>query len=184
MGVGLERRLQIDFNFGKLQLQSSPMDSGVDASRREFQMDKQKRQFELSTEDPRVEIDSKHVWEDYGRYDIVSLRAKSAQEGMETAHETIGRISAWGDQLQRIEDGGNPIIEQLEEHIWPEKEINVALVPENPPEINFVEGEVDLDYSPEEVEINLEDIARRVYINSGNLNIDVNPEPRIDFRVE
>ena len=185
MSIGLENRVQIEFGFGRVNLQTTPMESEVDASRRDFELDKQPRRFELSTQDPRVEVDSAHVWEDFGHYHIVPLREQSAQAGMETASETTARIAQWGDQAQRIEEGGNPLIEQLEAYLWPDgEEFNVELVPSDFPSVNFVQGEAQLEYAPADINIQLEDVARRAYMERGTVQMDVDPEPYIDVRVE
>ncbi|UMZ74994.1 DUF6470 family protein [Natranaerofaba carboxydovora] len=183
MGVGIDRSLEINITFGSLDLQSTPMESELDMSRRDFQLDKEDRQFSLTTNFPQVQVDSTEVYEDLNRKKVVSLASERADKGMQEAYEAIGRISAWGDQLQRIEDGGNPLIDQVIQHVFAEDEFNIALVPQNPPRIEVQEGEIDLDYSPEELRINLEDIARRAYIEAGSLNIQVDPEPQIDIRV-
>ncbi|OWZ84852.1 DUF6470 family protein [Natranaerobius trueperi] len=180
----INNNLQIDFNFGKLNLNSTPMKSEIDASRRDYQIEEQDSQLSLSKEFSEVEIDYTQTLEDLGYYGLVRVREQSANEGMQTALETIGRIASFGDQLQQIENEGNPLIDQVLQEIWPEKELNLGLVPENPPDINFVEGGVNTDYTPGDVQVDLEDIAKRAYIESGSLNIDVNPKPHIDIRVE
>ena len=184
MGVGIDRNLEINFNFGRLNMDRTPLDMDLDQERRDLEIDKTDLEFSFSTEYPQVQVDSTEAWADLNRKNIEAVRRESAAEGMQTAREAIGRISAWGDELQRIEqEGGNPLVEQPVRQVWEEEEFNVALVPENPPRIDVEEGEINVQYSPGEIRVHLADLARRVYIEASELNIEVDPEPHIDIRV-
>ncbi|MDI3281004.1 MAG: DUF6470 family protein [Bacillota bacterium] len=113
----------------------------------------ERAQLELEREPLRLSIDQRQTFKEIGLYTIWMRMDELVQQGREAALEGIGRWSAEGDRLMRIESGENAIAAIAAES-WPAPpETNVALVPQTPPQIRVEGGRLRVEVRPAKLEI-------------------------------
>ncbi|MCH1625071.1 DUF6470 family protein [Ferdinandcohnia quinoae] len=61
----------------------------------------------------RLTIDQTLAWENLDLKSPMRRAEENASYGMSVAFETVGRIAEEGNELMKIENGGNPIIDQV-----------------------------------------------------------------------
>lgn len=115
----------------------------------------ERAQLELEREPVRLSVDQRQTFKEIGLYTIWMRMDEMSQQGREAALESIGRWSAEGDRLMRIESGENAIAAIAAES-WPAPppEVNVALVPQTPPQIRVEGGQVRVEVRPGKLELN------------------------------
>jgi Family of unknown function (DUF6470) len=92
---------------------------------------------------------------------------EAAQQGRQDVLEGIARKAAEGEQLLRIEDGGNPLSDIAKKRSErPEKQFNIGFIPSA--------GSVKLHYQPADVQIDVKE-------NKQIIDVSVN-KPIIDYQ--
>ncbi|HZG71727.1 MAG TPA: DUF6470 family protein [Chondromyces sp.] len=94
----------------------------------------------------RLTIDQTKAREDMDLKSIFRRTEEAAQLGYQDALQGIARRAAEGDELMRIEHGGNPIPSQARRNSeGPEKQFNIGWIPSH--------GSVKIDFTPGKVDI-------------------------------
>ncbi|HZG59675.1 MAG TPA: DUF6470 family protein [Anoxybacillus sp.] len=95
----------------------------------------------IDSQPARLTIDQSKAWNDMGLMGPLASTRKFAQEGRQALLEGIARRAQEGDQLMKIENGGNPIaVLATEKGLRPYKELGIKFIPS----VNSV----DIDYQP------------------------------------
>lgn len=179
----MDTRLEIDLTFGKLGIDYTPLQTELDTPDGGVELDITSLESSLEQELPRMEIDQSEPLEDLGLYSPYSLRKLKAEEGLSTAREAAGRKASQGNELARIEEQGNPLVDQVVEEAWPEKQITIDMAPKRRPDIQLIEGQFDFEVNPGQVTVDLRDTAVNYYVQEGKAHIYLQQKPRVDIRV-
>lgn len=100
----------------------------------------------ISTTPSRLMIDQTKAFQDTGIKSAKVAIAESAQKGKQGVLEGMARRTQQGEQLMKIENGGNPLVHQaIQNGHRPEKQFNIGWMPSH--------FSVDIDYQPAEVNI-------------------------------
>ncbi|WP_181347263.1 DUF6470 family protein [Thalassobacillus sp. CUG 92003] len=111
----------------------------------------------MSTRPSKLTIDQSQAWEDMGLKSAKKSIEAFAQEGKQAALQAMAKTSRQGDQLMRIENGGDPILSQAKQDAYDQqKEFNVGWIPSH--------GAVKIDYQPSDADIQVE--TRQPVINN------------------
>ncbi|WP_100332368.1 DUF6470 family protein [Bacillus xiapuensis] len=126
------------------------------------ELDLQQPPAELSIETTpsKLTIDQTKAREDMDLKSVRKRIEEFAQRGYQDWIEGLARVSADGDELMRIENGGNPIPEQARRNSeGPPLEFNIGFIPSA--------GSVKIHYQPASVNI---DVQTRGIINNTRAN--------------
>ncbi|WP_261131801.1 DUF6470 family protein [Bacillus sp. Marseille-Q3570] len=108
-----------------------------------------KADMTISTTNGVLTIDQTQAWNDMDLKSVIVRTEEAAQLGREDLLAGIARRAQEGDQLMRIENGGNPIAEQARINSGDEmKEWNIGWIPSA--------GSVKLNYQPAKVDIDVQ----------------------------
>ena len=175
--------LTIQKTDGKINTEHQTEEIEVQLKDHEMNLDKSPRQVELTTQYPEVNIDLTQSQIERGNHTSDSLRQESAQKGKQTAQEYTARKARQGFELARIEEEGNPLITQAVEEAIREVEVTIDSVPKTPPQIEIMPGEINMDLTPEEVQVNLTERLRSLYFDYYRLNTYLSTRPQLDVLV-
>ena len=109
--------------------------------------------LDISTRLPRIHIDVRQAQADIGLKPIGQIAREQATQGHRMAWEAISQIAREGDELARIEEGGNPIAEQARRRGLRDLQVNVDVAPKHPVLIELEPGEVAVRLTPGQVRI-------------------------------
>jgi hypothetical protein len=153
-------------NFPSIRIQSQPALTEIKTLRGTFsieqspaKLDIQQPQAELNIKriPSKLTIDQTKAREDVDLKSIFKRTEEFAHLGYQDWLEGIARRRQDGDELMRIENGGNPIAEQAKRNgMKPPKEFNIGWIPSY--------GSVKIDYEPGKVDIQVE--TKKPIINS------------------
>ncbi len=105
-----------------------------------------KAELSINTQKGTLTIDQTQAWNDMDLKSVFVRTEEAAQLGRSDLLEGIARRAQEGDQLMRIEDGGNPITEQALVNMGNQmKDWNIGWIPSA--------GSVKINYQPANVDI-------------------------------
>ncbi|WP_431804177.1 DUF6470 family protein [Halobacillus andaensis] len=144
-------------NVPQIQIQSTPARLGLTINKGQQTIRQPKA--EQSIEQPQAEmsikqrpgqltIDQTKAWHNIDLKSIAERTKETAQVGEQKWMEGLARVASEGDELMRIEDGGNPISAQAERNAGFEFEVK----PGGRPAYELV----DVSYEPGGAEISVE----------------------------
>ena len=132
---------------------------------------------------PRLTIDQTKALADVGIKPVGMVVREAAQKGHGTWSEGVSRVSRDGDEMMRIENGGDPMSVQAKRNGEPQmKEFNVGWIPSH--------FSVDIDYDPGELDIQVKvnkpiiDVKPNKPIHNytpGSTDVYIAQEPTIDI---
>ena len=101
----------------------------------------------LKSEKSKIQIDQSVCFSESGLKDVFELIRSSANLGKQRASQAIARTSSEGDQLMRIENGGNPIISQAVGNAFADdnKQYNIGVMPKSRPKISATAPKLNID---------------------------------------
>jgi Family of unknown function (DUF6470) len=140
-------QIRLESTFAKIAIDTTPPMLEIEQSPVELDLQQPPAEIKIETTPFKLTIDQTKAWEDMDLKHIFRRIEEFAQQGYEDWLEGIARVSRQGDELMRIEDGGNPIAEQAKENSEdPMYELNVGWVPSHfSVKTNFEPAKVHID---------------------------------------
>ena len=183
-------------NIPKLQLQSTKAQIGLttqkpvqEIKQPQANLDLQQPQAKMTMETTKSQlaIDTFDARESLDLRNTRSRTAEIAQYSHQQAMEGLVRRAQEGDELMRIENGGNPIAEQAKRRgKQPYTSINIKFIPQaDSVKVKFEPGKVDIQVEPQKV-INNSTINKPIHnYTPGKVKVDLLQQPslKIDWLV-
>jgi hypothetical protein len=153
-------QIRIESKFAKIAIETTPPVQEIEQPPAELDLQQPPAEIKIEKTPSKLTIDQTKAWEDMDLKHIFRRIEEFAQQGYEDWLEGMARVSRQGDELMRIEDGGNPIAEQAKENSEdPMYEFNVGWVPSH--------FSVKTNYEPAKVHI---DVKVNKPINNTKIN--------------
>lgn len=156
-------------NIPKLQIQTTKAQIGLNIHKPVQKIEQPKADLDLQQPKAKLTVEttksqlSIDTFEARESLDLKNTRRRTedmAQKGVQDALEGVARRADEGNELMRIEDGGNPIVEHAKRKgRQPYSSINIKFLPQS--------GSVKVKYEPSKVDINIE--PQKV-INNSKMN--------------
>ncbi|WP_368657973.1 DUF6470 family protein [Metabacillus halosaccharovorans] len=178
----------------QIRLESTPAKIGHDTVQAKVEI--QQPQADLSIQQPKGElsiettpskltIDQTEAWEDMDLKHISKRIQEFAQKGYQDWLEGLARRSSQGEQLMKIEHGGNSIASQARENSQkPKKEFGLGFIPSaGSVKIQYEPSKVSINFKPNKPAIDAEINKPVVDYTPGKVNIDLiqRNDLKIDF---
>jgi hypothetical protein len=123
-------QIRLQSTFAKIAIETTPPMQEIEQQPAELDLQQPPTEIKIETTPAKLTIDQTKAWEDMNLKSIFRLIEEFAQKGYEDWLEGIARVSRQGDELMRIEDGGNPIPEQAKENSEdPIYDFNIGWIP-------------------------------------------------------
>ncbi len=151
----------------QISIHTNKGQQSIEQPKAELSIEQPKADLKIETTPSTLSIDQTEAWADMDLKHISRRVAEMASQAKQDALEGIARRAQEGQQLMRIEDGGNPIADIAKKNsakpIYP---FNIGYIPSA--------GSVKIQYEPAKVNID-------VTPNKPNINISIN-KPIIDYQ--
>lgn len=139
-------QIRMESQFAKIGIKTTNAKLEMEQRPAEMSIEQPKADLEIERIPGRLTIDQTAAWESMDLKSVFKRTEEHAQRGYESWLESVGRISEQGDELMRIENGGDPLVRQaIENSEQPPYEFNVGWIPEP--------FSVKIHYEPGEVRI-------------------------------
>jgi Family of unknown function (DUF6470) len=159
-------QLRMESIFGQIGLTSQKPIQEIEQPPAEMTIKQPKAELTIDRAPGKLTIDQTQAWEDMDLKHISRRIEEFAQNGYQDWLSGMARRAQEGDDLMRIENGGNPIAEHAKiNSANPIYEFNIGFVPSP--------FSVKINYQPSDVRINWK-------TNKPDINVKVN-KPRHDY---
>ncbi|TFB24378.1 hypothetical protein E3U55_02435 [Filobacillus milosensis] len=139
-------QIRIQSQPAKINIQLTKGQQTIQQPKAEQSIQQPKADLQIKTTPSKLTIDQNQAWKDMGFLSSVEAAEESAQRGYQDLLAGIARRTQEGDQLMRIENGGDPIASISKSNANPPmKEFNIGWIPSA--------GSVKINYQPSEVNI-------------------------------
>lgn len=141
--------LQISSVHGKIGMKAHRPHIQIQQHDPGFSMKQQHAQIEISTQASRLTIDQTEAFASANSKHIYRLNKEFVAKAMNNARETTSKYASQGDQLMRIENGGEviPHLAKVNSTLFSDKEFNIGLMPRP--------FSVKINYQPSKVSVNV-----------------------------
>ncbi|MED3723043.1 DUF6470 family protein [Geobacillus stearothermophilus] len=142
-------QIRLQSTMAKIAIETVPAKLEIQQPPAELEIEQSPARLTIRTTPSKLTIDQTKAWEDMNLEHIFRRIEKFAEQGYNDWLDGLARVSRQGDELMRIEDGGNPIAEQAKENSeTPMYEFNIGWVPSP--------FSVHISYTPADVDIRFE----------------------------
>jgi Family of unknown function (DUF6470) len=140
-------QIRLESTFAKIAIETTPPVQEIEQPPAELDLQQPPAEMRIETTPAKLTIDQTKAWEDMGLKHIFRCIEEFAQQGYEDWLEGMARVSRQGDELMRIEDGGNPLADQAKENGEdPMYEFNIGWIPSHfSVKTNFEPAKVHID---------------------------------------
>jgi hypothetical protein len=140
-------QIRLESTFAKIAIETIHPVLEIEQPPAQLDLQQPPAEIHIETTPAKLTIDQTKAWEDMDLKHIFRRIEEFAQQGYKDWLEGMARVSRQGDELMRIEDGGNPIAEQAKENGEdPIYEFNIGWVPSHfSVKTNFEPSKVNID---------------------------------------
>ena len=140
-------QIRLESQFAQIGIRQSSGNQEIQQPKADLTIQQPSAELTIRTIPSKLTIDQTQAWEDMNLMSIARRIETFAQEGKSGLHEGIARRAEQGTALMKIENGGNPIVQQaiINGHDQM-KSLGVKYIPSH--------FSVKIHYQPSEVQIN------------------------------
>ncbi|SES71779.1 hypothetical protein SAMN05421676_101268 [Salinibacillus kushneri] len=178
-------QIRIQSQKANIEINSIPGQQSIEQRKAIQTIEQPKADMKIQTRPGKLTIDQTQAWRDMGMVNPVEFAENLGQQGRQSVLEGTARRAGEGDQLMKIENGGNPIVSQAVANAYePMKEFNIGWIPSpNAVKINYEPAEVTTNVQPNEPRISVQPQKPAIHYQPGQVetNLKQQPELNIDF---
>lgn len=179
-------QIRIDQQFARIGINMKDAEVQLSQPQATLSIEQPQADVSINTRPSRLTIDQSQAFHDLGQYPAKEAIRLSAEEGKQQAVEGSRRRRREGDQLMKIEHGGNPIKEQAK-HRMPRnyRSFNIGFIPSyDSVKINYEPAEVDVTIQANKpiIESHVNPVRRDV--SPANFEVYLAQENYIDISFE
>ncbi|WP_010676914.1 DUF6470 family protein [Bacillus timonensis] len=105
-------QIRIQSQYAKLNIEIQKPSQEIEQRPADMIIEQPSAEMKINRTPGRLTIDQTLAWENLDLKSPFKRVEENAELGMSVSFETIGRIAEEGNELMKIENGGNPIIDQ------------------------------------------------------------------------
>jgi hypothetical protein len=153
-------QIRLESTSGQISIQTRNAVNQIQQPKADLSIEQPKADLTMKTRPSKLTIDQSQARADVDLKSISRRWEEFAQKGYQDFLAGVARRAQQGDELMKIENGGNPIANQAKQNSQkPKKEFGLGFIPSA--------GSVKIQYEPAKVEI-------EVQPNKPNINVKVN----------
>lgn len=123
-------QIRMESQFAKIGIEQVKPVQELEQPPADLSIQQPKADLEIEQIPAKLTIDQSQAWEDMDLKSVLTRSREYAEQGYQDWFEGVGRVAQQGDELMRIENGGDPIVEQaIVNSENPPYEFNVGWIP-------------------------------------------------------
>ncbi|MGG3956356.1 DUF6470 family protein [Bhargavaea massiliensis] len=168
-------QIRLQSTFAKIAIKPTPPVLEIKQPPAELDLQQPSAEMKIETTPAKLTIDQTKAWEEMDLKHIFRRIEEFAQQGYEDWLEGIARVSRQGDELMRIEDGGNPLAEQAKENSEdPIYDFNIGWIPSLfSVKTNFEPAKVHIDVKVQQPIIRAKINKPMIHYTPGKVTMDL-----------
>lgn len=180
-------QIQLQTTRGQIALTTQKPVQQIEQPKADLDLQQPKAEMSIRTTKSKLTIDSTEMRESLDLKSSRSRTAEFAQSSKQTAMEGLARRAQEGGELMKIENGGNPIVEQAKiTGRQPYSSLGIKFIPQaDSVKINFTPGTVDIRVDPQKVINNTKTNKPIHTYTPGNVKVEMQQYPslKIDWLI-
>ncbi len=178
-------QIQIESVTGQIGIRTLPAKQSIEQPKAVVDIQQPQAEMHLERTPAKLTIDQTKAWEDMNLKSLPRVMEEFAQEGRSKAMEGTARRAEEGDELMRIENGGNPmpvIAKRNSER--PEASFNIGFIPSPfSVKFNYEPAILEIQWTRREPIIQMQPQKPIINYEPGKADIFMEREPalKIDF---
>ncbi|MRG84784.1 DUF6470 family protein [Salinibacillus xinjiangensis] len=161
-------QIRLQSQMAKTELNIFPAKQSIQQPEAEITIEQPKADIQIDKQPSKQTIDQTQAWRDMGMVNSVEFARNFGQKGHRSADEGTSRRASEGDDLMRIENGGNPIVSHAVNNAYdPMREFNIGWIPSH--------NAVKIDYQPAKVNIDVQRNEPRISVQPRKPITDYQP---------
>ncbi|MDR4889997.1 DUF6470 family protein [Fredinandcohnia sp. QZ13] len=177
-------QIRIQSQYAKLNIDIQKPSQEIEQRPADMTIEQPSAEMDINRTPGRLTIDQTLAWENLDLKSPLKRVAENARYGMDVSFEAIGRIAEEGNELMKIENGGNPIIEQAVRNSQNETVFHTGSTPSQfSVQVNYAPAQVSVDWTTNSPQIEV-NVNKPVHAYTpGKVTTFVNPRESllIDF---
>jgi hypothetical protein len=168
-------QIRIESTFAKIGLQIIPPVQEIEQPPAELFIQQPPAEMMIDVVPGRLTIDQSQAWADMDLKHVFQRIEEAAQEGYQSWLAYLETVSQQGDELMKIENGGNPIVLQAQVNSEdPPLEFNIGFVPSPfSVKIHYDPAKLMMDWKVNKPIIDVQRHAPIINYKQGKVNIDI-----------
>ncbi|MBD8004670.1 DUF6470 family protein [Bacillus norwichensis] len=178
-------QIQMESVKGQIGIRTIPASQSIEQPKVIVEIQQPPAEMQIEKTSSKLTIDQTKAWEDMNLKSLPRVMEEFAQEGRSKAMEGTARRAEEGDELMRIENGGNPmpgIAKRNSER--PEASFNIGFIPSPfSVKLNYEPAILNIQWMRREPIIQVQPQKPIIDYQSGKVDIFMEREPslKIDF---
>ena len=178
-------QLRMEATYARLAISTTPARLDITHPPAELTIAQPPAEMNIASVPARLTIDQSRAWAAMNNKHVFEFIRDGAEDGRQAVLNYIARTASQGDELMRIENGGNPIVDQaVVNSEAPPLEFNIAFVP--PPfsvKIGYEPGRLDIDWRIQPPRIDVKRHEPIIRYQRGAVRIDLAQRPSLHIDV-
>ncbi|MBO8157636.1 MAG: hypothetical protein H0Z32_14495 [Bacillaceae bacterium] len=164
-------QIRMQSQFARIAMESKQANVNIQQPEADMSIEQPKADVQIRQKQGKLTIDQSQAWREMNLLNVYESIEEYAQLGKEGLLEGLARMSRQGDELMKIEHGGNPIAAQAEENGFdPPKEFKIGWIPSVfSVKINYEPGKADIHVNPQKPKISITPRKPEVQYEPGNV---------------
>ncbi|WP_284139267.1 MULTISPECIES: DUF6470 family protein [unclassified Virgibacillus] len=177
-------QIRIETQMAKIALQQQPGKQEIKQPKADVSIQQPRAELTITRTPSKLQIDQTKAWEDMNLMSILRRNDIVAAEGKQGALEGTGRRAQQGQELMKIENKGNPIINQaIVNGHKAQKPIGIDFIPSRfAVKIDFQPGMLDIDVTPHKPQIEI--MPRKVEHRYENGEVDISMKQQAALSID
>ena len=141
-------QIRLESTYARIGIETRDAVVHMEQSPAELDLQNIPAQMSIQTKPSKLTIDQTLAWEAMNIKSTNRMMEDFANDGRNAALEGVARRAQEGDELMKIENGGNPIAQHAKENAArPEKQFNIGFIPPHfSVKINYEPAVVSIDW--------------------------------------
>ncbi|UOQ85171.1 DUF6470 family protein [Gracilibacillus salinarum] len=176
-------QIRLQSQFAQISIKENSAQLSIKQPQADLSIQQPKADMQISTTPSKLSIDQSQAWNELGFKSVSEMTKEQAQAGKQTLLEVIARRRRQGDQLMKIENGGNPLISQaVDNAIDDPKQINIKWIPSHGSvKIDYQPAKLDIRVTPQEPLINVTPNKPVTNYKAGNVQIGLQQKNQLEI---
>lgn len=178
-------QIQIESVKGQIGMRTVPARHSIEQPKAILDIQQPPAEMHIERTPSKLTIDQTKAWEDMNLKSLPKVMEEFAQEGRQQGMEGTARRAEEGDELMRIENGGNPIQRIAKRNSEkPQASLNIKFIPSPfSVKLHYEPSVLDVQWTSHEPLIHVEPQKPVIGYEPGKVDIYMEREPslKIDF---
>ncbi|MBM7704466.1 DUF6470 family protein [Metabacillus iocasae] len=177
-------QIRLESTSARISMNSTPATMEISQPKADLSIEQPKAEMNIERTPSQLTIDQTKAWEDMDLKHISKRIEEAADQGHQDWLAGLARRSQEGEDLMRIEDGGNPIPQHAQQNSEPPiYDFNIGWIPSHDSvKINYTPGKVDIQWKRNDPIIQAKTNKPTLNVERGKVDIEM--EQRASLKID